>query len=152
MSKPPSISTIRSFRYLWFQATRMTQPRPQFRVPTAWYISSRTIKVFDGHFDHYGHFDRHDSLRTSVYQVRWQRQREQQHHLFTMWCVSRLDFMIISLRAKSEMNYHQKSSQLRWLRKCNFCVFNHMINVFTKHRFVCLVLIPSRYNRISFRR
>jgi hypothetical protein len=78
------------------------------------------INVVYGHFAHYGHFDRHDRLRTSVYQVRWQRQREKQHHLSTMWCVSELDFMNISLRAKSEMNYLQNSSQLRLLRKCTF--------------------------------
>jgi hypothetical protein len=40
-----------------------------------------------------------------------------------MWCVSELDFMIISLRAKSERNYLQKSSQLRLLRKCTFASF-----------------------------
>ncbi len=28
------------------------------------------INVVYGHFAHYGHFDRHDRLRTSVYQVR----------------------------------------------------------------------------------
>jgi hypothetical protein len=46
----------------------------------------------------------------SFYQVRWQRQRERKHHISTMWCISKLDFMIISLRAKSKKNYFQNSS------------------------------------------
>jgi hypothetical protein len=56
----------------------------------------------------------------SVYTVRWQRQRYQKHLISTTWCVSELDFMIISSRAKSKMNYLQNSSQLRLLRKCSF--------------------------------
>jgi hypothetical protein len=82
-----------------------------------------TYNVFDRHFARYRHFDRLDRLRISVYQVRWQRHRVLKHHLSTMWCVSELDFMNISLRAKSEMNYSQNSSQLRCLRKYTFRVF-----------------------------
>ncbi len=63
------------------------------------------------------HFVRHDRLPISVYQVRWRRQRGQQHHLSAMWCISELDFMIISLLAKSEMNYLQISSKLCSLHK-----------------------------------
>jgi hypothetical protein len=37
-------------------------------------------------------------------------------------CVSKLDFMIIFPRAKSEMNYLQNSSQLCLLGKCKFDV------------------------------
>jgi hypothetical protein len=52
-----------------------------------------------------------------------QRRRQQQRHSFIMWCVSKLNFMIISLRAKSKKNYLQNSSQLHLLRKCIFFVF-----------------------------
>jgi hypothetical protein len=75
--------------------------------------------VFYRHFARYRHFDR---LSISVYQVRWQRQRGQKRHISTMWCVSKLDYMIMSLRAKSERNYLQNSSRLRLFRKCTFHV------------------------------
>ncbi len=54
---------------------------------------------------------------------RRQRRRQQQHHSFIMWCVSKLNFMIISFRAKSKKNYLQNSSQLRLLRKYAFASF-----------------------------
>jgi hypothetical protein len=55
--------------------------------------------------------------------------------------------MIISLRAKSEMNYLQNSSQLRLLRKCTFCVFSshdqeHM-TCFTKRDLYVLIRLAS---------
>ncbi len=88
----------------------------------AWYEGMRLnlddeTNVFYRYFAHYGYFDRAES---SVFQVRRQRQRHQASHLFAIWRVSKLDFMIISPRAKSEMNFLQNSSQLRLLRKCTF--------------------------------
>ncbi len=55
----------------------------------------QTNKQTNHYFDQYHYFDRARSARSSICQVRWQRQREQKHHLSTMWCVSKLDFMII---------------------------------------------------------
>jgi hypothetical protein len=81
------------------------------------------VNVLYHYFDQYHYFDRARSTRSSICQVRWQRQREQKHHLSTMWCVSKLEFMIISLRAKSKRNFLQNSSQLCLLRKCIFRVF-----------------------------
>ncbi len=76
--------------------------------------------VFYRYFDQYGYFDRARSAYRSVFQVRWQRQRDDSSHIFAIWRVSKLDFMIISPRAKSKMNFLQNSSQLRLLRKCTF--------------------------------
>jgi hypothetical protein len=77
--------------------------------------------VFYRYFAQYGYFDRAES---SIFQVRWQRQRDDSSHIFAIWRVSRLDLMIISPRAKSEMNFLQNSSQLHLLRKCTFRVFS----------------------------
>jgi hypothetical protein len=50
--------------------------------------------------------------------------------------------MNISLRAKSEINYLQNSSQLDCLRKCFLCVFEshdqHHMTCFIKREFACL--------------
>jgi hypothetical protein len=53
---------------------------------------------------------------------RRQRRRQQHHQLSTMWCVSELDFMIISLRATSKWNKYQLWRQLHLIRKCTFDV------------------------------
>ncbi len=63
------------------------------------------------------------SLKSTFSSRHRQRRRQQQHHSSTMWCVLKLDFMIISLRAKSKRNYLQNSSQLRLLCKCTFASF-----------------------------
>jgi hypothetical protein len=62
--------------------------------------------------------------------------------LTTMWCVSELHFMIISSRAKSEINYLQKMSRFRLLRKYStlFVFFHHMIK---KHIFDIIVRVVS---------
>ncbi len=41
------------------------------------------------------------STKTSVYQLRWKRQRGHAQHIFTPWCVSKLNYLIIPLRAMS---------------------------------------------------
>jgi hypothetical protein len=75
-------------------------------------------------FDHYLRHEHYlISLQIIFSSRRRQRRRQQQHHFSTMWCISELDFMMISLRAKSKRNYLQNSSQLRLLRKCTFASF-----------------------------
>jgi hypothetical protein len=64
----------------------------------------KVTNVFYRYFAQYGYFDRAES---SVFQVRWQRQRDQSPHLFAMRRASELDFMIISPRTKSEINFLQ---------------------------------------------
>jgi hypothetical protein len=60
-----------------------------------------------------------------------------------MWCVSKLDFMIISFWLKSKKNHFQNSSQLHLLRKCTFQVFwshdqSHM-TCFIKRHMTCFI-------------
>ncbi len=100
--------------------------------------------MFYRYFDQYDYFDR---TYRSIFQVRWQRQRDDLSHIFVIWRVSRLDFMIISSRAKSKMNFLQNSSQLRLLRKCTFRVFSshdheHM-TCFIKRYFHVLIKFVS---------
>jgi hypothetical protein len=67
-------------------------------------------------------------------QVRRQRQQQQQSHSSIMWCISKLDFMIISLRAKSKSNKKHSSKRVHLLRYCTFrlfvltCLRSHDIN------------------------
>ncbi len=68
-------------------------------------------------FDRYFTNDRYfSSLKPIFSSRRRQRRRQQHHHLSTMWCVSELDFMIISLRATSKSN--KKHSLKRVQRHC----------------------------------
>ncbi len=50
-----------------------------------------------------------------------QQRQQQHHHLFTMWCVSKLDFMIISLRATLKSNKKHSSKWVQRLSKVIFC-------------------------------
>jgi hypothetical protein len=54
---------------------------------------------------------------------RRQRRRQQHHHLSTMWCVSKLDFMIISLRATLKWNKKNSSKRVHLLCDCTFQIF-----------------------------
>ncbi len=87
-----------------------------FKLFTSWCFTN----VFYRYFAHYDYFDRAES---SVFQVQRQRQRDQSSHLFAIWCVWKLLFMIVSSRTKSNLNYLRNSSQLDCLHKCTFRVF-----------------------------
>ncbi len=67
-------------------------------------------------------------------QIRRQQQQQQQHHSSIMWCISKLDFMIISLRAKSKSSKKHSSKRVHLLCYCTFkffvftCSRSHDIN------------------------
>jgi hypothetical protein len=62
-----------------------------------WFNLTCLVVTWHGHY-----FIPPQTLFFTFSSRRRQRRRQQQHHSSTMWCVSELDFMIISLRAKSK--------------------------------------------------
>jgi hypothetical protein len=81
-----------------------------------------------GHYFTSGHY--FSSLKSIISSRRRQRRRQQHHHLSIMWCVSKLDFMIISLRATSKSNKKHSLKRVHLLRKCSFqIVDSHVIMI-----------------------
>ncbi len=61
--------------------------------------------VFYRYFDQYDYFDRARSTYRSVFQVRWQRQRDDSSHIFAIWRVSRLfDDYLASSEIRNELS------------------------------------------------
>jgi hypothetical protein len=56
----------------------------------------RRFDVFNRYLTHDHYFTSPQILFFTFLSRHRQRRRQQQHHLFIMWCVSKLDFMIIS--------------------------------------------------------
>jgi hypothetical protein len=73
-------------------------------------------------------------------QVRRQRQQQQESHSSTMWCISELDFMIISLRAKSKSNKKHSLKRVQRRRKSSFASSESCDWIFTNQIIVINIM------------
>ncbi len=80
--------------------------------------------VFNRYFINHRYFS---SLKSIFSSRCCQRRRQQHHYLSTMWCVSKLDFMIISFRAMLKSNKLQRRCKFSFAscESCDQCLTNH---------------------------
>jgi hypothetical protein len=66
-------------------------------------------------------------IQVQVCQVRRQRQQEQQHHLFTMWCVSKLDLWLSRLERNEKWIIFKTRHNYACFVSALFVFSHHMI-------------------------
>jgi hypothetical protein len=87
----------------------------------------------------------------SVFQVQRQRQQEQQYYYSIIWCVSKLDFMIILLETTLKLNKNHSSKQVHLLRNYTFHVFvldeSHVFR--SRKRLISSIILHYFYVTVS---